>query len=159
MGRRVTRSLVPLLLAGLCPVAHAATPGALSCVEALEQVLTLKTAEPVYQEAGGDERHFINDSERPAELARLDKIIARSCSSDRQARAAQDAEAQRLHVALSPQCAVARDELAAMQQPRSRVPRDVVATKRQLVESSCPPVDTAGRWLVQWNGRGDLTPH
>ena len=159
MGQGVTRSLVLLLLAGLCPMAHAAAPGALTCVAALEQVLTLKTAAPVYQEGAGDERHFINDSERPAELARLDKIIAGSCSRDREARAAQEADAQRLHVALSPQCAVARDELAAMQQAGSRVPRDVVAAKRQLVESRCPTVDTAGRWLVQWDGRGDLTPH
>jgi hypothetical protein len=159
MGQMVRRSLVLLSLTGLWTVAHAAPSAAPPCVDALEQVMTLRTAEPVYRAAGGEERHYIEDSERPAELARLEKIIAGSCSADGQARAAEEADAHRLHVARSPQCAVARDELAAMQQPGSRAPPDVVATKRKLVEDRCPPVDTTGRWLVQWNGRGDLTPH
>jgi len=121
--------------------------------------MTLKTALPVYQAVGAQDRRYIKDAERPAELARLQQIIAASCSANPQVRATQEGDAQRLHVAMSPQCAVARDELAMMEAPSSRTPADVTAGRRRLVTAQCPAVATTGRWLVQWNGRGDLTPH
>ena len=132
--------------------------GALSCSDALEQVATLKTMYPVYKLTGKDQRHFIEDADRPAEIARLQKIIAASCSANATQRADQEAQAQRLHQALSPECAVERDTLAAMELPNSHEPRDAIETKRKLVRDKCPTVDSAGRWLVQWDGRSQILP-
>src|SRR5271170_5200438 len=108
----------PILLVaglGLFPAAlFADAAPRLSCPEALEQIATLRTGQPVYKLTGPDKRHYIHDADRPAEIARLQKITAASCSTEPKIKASQQAEADRLHVALSPDCAVARDELAAM---------------------------------------------
>ncbi len=149
-----------LLVAGLSlfpATVFADAAQTLSCPEALEQIATLRTPQPVYKLTGPDKRHYIHDADRPAEIARLQKIAAASCSTVPKAKASQQAEADRLHVALSPDCAVARDELAAMG-PNSREPSDTRDAKRRLVAAKCPVVDTTDRWLVQWDGRSTLEP-
>jgi hypothetical protein len=144
---------------GLFPVTvFSDAAAALSCPEALEQIATLNTSQPVYKLTGADKRHYIHDRDRPAEILRLQKIAAASCSTDPKTRAVQQAEADRLHVALSPECAVARDELAAMEQRNSRQPSDTLDEKRRLVAARCPAVETSNRWLVQWNARSTLEP-
>ncbi len=150
-----------LLVAGLSllPVTVLADGAqTLSCPEALEQIATLRTGQPVYKLTGPDKRHYIHDADRPAEITRLQKIAAASCSTEPKVKASQQAEAQRLHVALSPDCAVARDELAAMDLPSSREPAATRDEKRRLVAAKCPVVDTTDRWLVQWDGRSTLEP-
>lgn len=129
-----------------------------SCVDALEQLATLQTQAPVYKGAAGEQRRFIEDSERPAEIARMKQMIAVSCSREPNARKTQEDEAQRLHLARSPECAVERDKLAAMQLKNSHEPRDFVDKQRDLVTRKCPTVDTSGRWLVQWDGRSVVLP-
>jgi hypothetical protein len=134
------------------------TGGSLSCTEALEQVTALQTLRPVYKAAGGGARLFLDDAGRPAELARLQKIVTASCSSDPQLRASQEAEADRLYWAMSPECAVERDKLAAMLLPNSHEPRDFIERKQRLVAHKCPTVNTTDRWLVQWDGKSELLP-
>jgi hypothetical protein len=129
-----------------------------ACVQSLEQIETLKTTYPVYKLEGADQRHFIDDAERPAEIARLQKIVASSCSTDAKTRASEQAAAEQLHQSLSPLCAVARDTLAAMERPSAHESADRIATQRRLVTSKCPPVDSSNLWLLQWNGRAELQP-
>jgi len=143
----------------LSPTAlFADAPGSLSCVQALEQVATLRTQAPVYKLNASGERSFINDADRPAQISRLEEIIRASCSSDPKARAGEEAEAARLHAALSPECANERDKLTAMQQSSSREPADAIAQQRKLVADRCPAVNERGLWLVHWMGRSDLQP-
>jgi hypothetical protein len=52
-----------------------------SCVDALEQLAALHMEAPVYKLVGG-ERRFLDDADRPAQIARLEKIIGASCSAD-----------------------------------------------------------------------------
>jgi DNA polymerase III delta prime subunit len=144
---------------GLFPVTvFSDAAAALSCPEALEQIATLNTFQPVYKLSGADKRHYIDARDRPAEISRLQKIAAASCSTEPKTRAGQQAEADRLHVALSPDCAVARDELAGMERRNSHQPSDTLDEKRRLVAARCPRVETTDRWLVQWNGRSTLEP-
>jgi hypothetical protein len=118
------------------------------CVDALEQVLALQTSLPVYKVVGPESRHYIDDADRPAEIARLRKIIHTSCSADPQARKSEEAEAARLHSARSDYCAGARDALSRMEQKGSRDPADVVADQRKRVAENCPAVSTDNAWLV-----------
>jgi len=56
--------------------------------------------------------------------------------SNPKVRASQQAEAEHLHVALSPECAVERDRRAAMELPNyheARQPRTAAQTRRQQV--------------------------
>ena len=150
-----------LALMGLALFPTALLSGAsrpLTCAEALEQLATLQTLQPVYKLAGADHRRFIEDADRPAEITRIQQIATASCSTSPKVRATEEAEAQRLHVALSPECAVERDKLAAMEQKNSHEPRDSLESERKLVAIRCPTVDATDRWLVQWDGRSDLPP-
>jgi hypothetical protein len=148
------------LLAGLyLPAAALADdPPALTCPQLLEQIATLQTQQPVYQLSGDNKRHYIDDVDRPAEIGRLQKTAAAACSTDPKTRASQQAEADRLHLALSPECAVARDQLNAMESPNSREPADTLGQQRRLVAAKCPTMDARGLWLIKWDGRSDLQP-
>lgn len=129
-----------------------------SCVQALEQVATLHAVASVYRFTGSHQRQYLEDADRPAEIARLQKMIAASCSTDPKLRAEQESEAQRLNVARSPECAIERDRLSAMEKPDSRDAADAIAEKRKLVTRYCPAIELGTGWLVQWTARSALTP-
>lgn len=136
-------------LAALPRLALGDEPSASACVEALEQVATLQDFTPVYKQLDGGERHYLDDALRPAELARLQKLVSASCSADPKVKAAQQAAADRLHLARSPECAVERDKLAAMEQPNSHDPPDSIRQQRALVAAQCPTVPMRDVWLLQ----------
>jgi hypothetical protein len=119
------------------------------CVNALEQVAALETALPVYKLTGTDSQQYIDDADRPGEIARLQKIIGTSCSAvNSKARQSEESEAARLHTARSVGCTDARDKLSRMEQKGSRDPRDVVAQQRKFVTDECPTVPIVNVWLV-----------
>jgi hypothetical protein len=143
------REWVVVGLALLPRLAFADPPVSAACVDVREQLETLQAGVPVYKQLSGDQRQYLDDGERPAELARIQKEIAANCSADPQAEATEHAAAARLHQARSPECAVERDTLAAMEKPDSRESPDSVRKQRQLVADHCPQVATHGVWLRQ----------
>jgi len=62
------------------------------CVDALEQVAALQAMSPVYK-ISDDGPQFIDDADRPKEIARLQKIIDTSCSTKPKERSRQESEA------------------------------------------------------------------
>ena len=74
-------AVAALLLLGLALLPHAVqadqTPVSV-CVEALEQLETLYMAAPVYKLTGGQERQYLADADRPAEVDRRKTIVARN---------------------------------------------------------------------------------
>jgi hypothetical protein len=64
-------------------------------------------------------------------------------------RAVEEAAAYGLLVARSPECAIERDKLSAMQSANSREPRDSIEAQRRLVTEQCPVVTTRDVWLLQ----------
>jgi hypothetical protein len=140
-----------LLLLGLVLLPRMAqadqTPASV-CVEALEQLGTLQTFAPVYKLTGGQERHYLADADRPAEVARLKKLVAGSCSSDPKIRRGEESEAERLHLARSPECMEERDKLSMMVKPESRSPADDIAEQRKQVAARCPAVGLSNVWLI-----------
>jgi hypothetical protein len=119
------------------------------CVNALEQLTALQTFAPVYKQLGGDRRQYLDDSDRPAEIARIQKIIPGTCSRDPKTAATQRAAADRLHTARSPQCAFEREKLLMMEKPGSRDPADDVEHQGARVAKECPTVPMSDVWLVQ----------
>jgi hypothetical protein len=121
-----------------------------ACVEALEQLTTLKTRSPVYKLTGDGQQQYINDADRPAAIARLQKIIDENCSANRQARSSEETEAQRLHMVRSPDCTAERDKLSLMGRPTSHESPSSVGEQRQRVIERCSVVQTPTNvWLVQ----------
>jgi|SRR5579859_2849391 len=120
------------------------------CVEALEQLETLQMVAPVYKLTAGQERLYLTDTDRPAEVTRLKTVIAGSCSAQPKIRQRQGSKADRLHLARSPACLEDRDRLSMMEKPGARTPEDDLARTRKRVEAKCPDVDLSNVWLVQW---------
>lgn len=154
----MVRWLVVSALALVPAAAVAEPPTPMGCPQVLEQITTLRTMAPVYKLVGADQRHYIDDSDRPAELAHLQRLAGAVCSHDPKAKKLQLEEAARLHLALSPECAVARDQLAAMQSRNSRESARSIEQQRRLVATNCPVVDAKDHWLLQWDGRSALLP-
>ncbi len=100
-------------------------------MEALEQLATMKTMAPVYRLMGEDQRQFIADADRPAEIARLQTIITASCSAKGPERQAEESEARRLRTLHSPDCAFERDRFAQMERPSTHTPESIAAVRRQ----------------------------
>jgi hypothetical protein len=145
-----------VLLLTLSRTVLADDAAALSCPQLLEQLTTLNTAAPVYRLTPPDHRQYLKDEERPAEIARLQRLANAACSSSPRERQHQEAEAIELHIALSPECAVERDVLKELEKLGSRESPASIADRRQLVTEKCPVIDTAGLWLLKWDGRSEL---
>ena len=140
-----------LLLLGLLLLPYAVRADQTSvsvCVEALEQLKTLRMAAPVYKLTGGQERQYLADTDRPAEVDRLKTIVAESCSAEPDARRGEESEAEHLHVARSPGCMGDREVLSTMEKPESRTPEDDVARHRKQVAARCPDVELSNVWLL-----------
>jgi hypothetical protein len=140
-----------LLLLGLVVLPHAVQADqkhVSMCVEALEQLETLHKAAPVYKLTGGQERQYLADADRPAEVDRLKTIVAESCSAEPEIRRSEESEAEHLHVARSPGCMGDRDTLSTMEKPESRTPQDDIVRHRKRVAALCPDVDLSNVWLV-----------
>jgi len=141
-----------LLLLGLALLPHAVqadqTPVSV-CVEALEQLETLQTFTSVYKLTGAQERQYLADADRPAEVARLKALVAGSCSAKPTMRRREESEAEHLHLARSPECIEDRDRLSIMEKPESRTPEDDLARTRKRVAAQCPDVDLSNVWLIR----------
>jgi hypothetical protein len=140
-----------LLLLGLALLPHAVQANQTSvsvCVEALEQLKTLHLAAPVYKLNEGQERQYLADADRPAEVDRLKTIVTESCSAEPDIRRGEESEAEHLHIARSPGCMGDRDILSTMEKPESRTPEDDIARHRKRVAARCPDVDLSNVWLI-----------
>ena len=155
------KALVPALAASLLLLSAAGRcdPAAdfRDCIDALEQISVLKTQAPVYK-LGEKDDHFIDDADRPAELSRLQKIVAAKCSRDPHERKSQEAAAYRLRVARSPECSWDWEILTSMEDPRSRDSRDAIERQRKIVAENCPDVSFKDRWIVFYRGTLEKPP-
>lgn len=143
-------ALLLLELALLPHAVHADQLPVSACAEALEQLTTLQTAAPVYKLTGGQDRLFLADADRPAEVARLNAVVTGTCSAEPTSRRGEESDAEQLHRARSPGCMQDRDRLTMMERPGSRTPADDLAKKRKQVAAHCPDVQLSNVWLIHW---------
>jgi hypothetical protein len=142
-----------LLLLGLALLPHAvlADQAPVSvCVDALEQLKALKTAAPVYKLTRSQERRYLADADRPAEIARVKMMVAGSCSAEPEHRQREESKAEQLHAVRSPACMQDRDRLSMMEKKDARTPEDDLARTRKRVVARCPDVDLSDVWIVEW---------
>jgi len=102
----------------------------------------------VFKPGPGDERSYLHDRDRPAEVARLTGQAEQNCSTDPAQRQAQAARANELVVALSPDCAAARERLATLERPDSRSSPATVERQREYVTANCPDLSRSDVWLA-----------
>ena len=139
----------PVKPAPTAPVVDAAAQDR-GCVDALYQITLLNQRQPVFKQAADGSRRYIEDTERPAELARLQRVRDQACSDDPTTRRSQEQRAGQLMIAMSPRCAEARDELANYEDPATHTPDDQIARQRAFVEQHCRGGERTDLWQGDW---------
>jgi len=152
MHRTRSSTLLAVLILAAAP-SHASEPAVDAasdavCVDALYQLEVLRLGTRVFKPGPGDERSYLHDRDRPAEVARLTGQAEQNCSTDPAQRQAQAARANELVVALSPDCAAARERLATLERPDSRSSPATVERQREYVTANCPDLSRSDVWLA-----------
>ena len=130
--------------------AVAAAVAARVCADARVQRTTLDLQVPVYRRVPGGERIYLADSDRPAEKKSLDEAIARYCSDDPAAAAAQRQRFLELSLGRRPACIELRDALDDLEARPSRdSAEEVERLTERLKTFNCSPVPIEQVWLSQ----------
>lgn len=142
------RILSSALLAALVLASGPSIASDEACVDALYQLEVLRLGTRVFKPGPGDERNYLHDRDRPAEVERLTQLAEQQCSTDPAQRQAQDERAGELVIALSPDCAAARERLATLERPDSRSAPATVERQRQYVAENCPNLSRDDVWIA-----------
>lgn len=142
-------SAAPANPAPISPAVDAAAQDR-ACVDALYQITLLNERRPVFKQAADGSRRYIEDAERPAELARLLGVRDQACSDDPATRRSQEQGAQQLMFAMSPGCAEARDKLVNYEDPATHTPDSQIERQRAFVEQKCRGGERIDVWRGDW---------
>ena len=132
------------------PDASADTGDDRRCVDALFQLQVLQGDWKVYKAGPGDERHYLDDRDRPAEIERLTRERDASCSQDATTFASQQRLAADLFQTMSPDCREAREKLLNLQRPTAKSAPSDIDRQQAWIAAHCPDVQRDGLWLADW---------
>lgn len=127
-----------------------ATPDDARCVDALFQLEVLAGDWKVYKPGPGNDRTYLNDRDRPAEIARLSSERDANCSDEPEVLASQKRRAGELFEALSPGCREAREKLQNLQRPTAHSAPSDIEKQKAYIAVHCPDVSREGVWLADW---------
>lgn len=123
------------------------------CVDALFQLELLVEKYKVYK-GPDDARRYLDDADRPAEIARLTRERDESCSKDPQLQGSQTRRAAQLFQTLHPQCREARERLENLQRPSARSSPGDIELQREYITRSCPEIpgvdERTDLWRADW---------
>jgi hypothetical protein len=120
------------------------------CVDALFQLQVLRGDWKVYKAGPGDERLYLDDRDRPAEIERLTRERDATCSADPGTLASQQQRAADLFQAMSPDCREAREKLLNLQRPTAKSAPSDIEKQQAWIAAHCPDVHRDGVWLADW---------
>jgi hypothetical protein len=130
--------------------ATSASPDDTRCVDALFQLEVLAGDWKVYKPGPGNDRTYLNDRDRPAEIERLSLERDTNCSDEPEVRASQKRRASELFDALSPGCREAREKLQNLQRPTAHSAPSDIEKQKSYIAAHCPDVSRDGVWLADW---------
>ena len=121
------------------------------CVDALYQLQVLAVQWRVYKPGPGDDRTYLHDRDRPAEIERLTRERDENCSDDPSVRDSQRRRADELFQALGPECREAREKLQNMLRSTARTAPSHIENQQAFIAARCPDVSREGVWLQDFN--------
>jgi hypothetical protein len=127
-----------------------ASPDAMRCVDALFQLEVLAGDWKVYKPGPGNDRTYLNDRDRPAEIVRLSSERDANCSREPGVLASQKRRASELFEALSPGCREAREKLQNLQRPTAHSAPSDIEKQKSYIAAHCPDASRDGVWLADW---------
>ncbi len=126
------------------------SPDDTRCVDALFQLEVLAGDWKVYMPGPGNDRTYLNDRDRPAEVARLRAERDANCSDEPEVLASQKQRASELFEALSPGCREAREKLQNLQRPTAHSAPSDIEKQQAYIAAHCPDISRDGVWLADW---------
>jgi hypothetical protein len=120
------------------------------CIDALYQLQVLAGQWRVYKPGPGDDRTYLNDRDRPAEIGRLTRQRDANCSEDPATLDSQRQRADELFRALSPECREAREKLQNMLRSTARTAPSHIENQQAFIAQRCPDLSREGVWLQDW---------
>ena len=120
------------------------------CVDALYQLQVLGGDWRVYRPGPDNDRTYLHDRDRPAEIERLAGERDASCSDEPDVLTSQRRRANQLFQALSPGCREAREKLENMQRPTAHSAPSDIEKQQAWIAARCPDVSRDGVWLADW---------
>lgn len=120
------------------------------CVDALYQLQVLAGDWRVYKPGPGDDRSYLHDRDRPAEIERLARERDDNCSEAPAVLGAQRRRADELFQALGPECREAREKLENMLRPTARTAPSHIENQQAFIAARCPDLSRDGVWLQDW---------
>jgi hypothetical protein len=126
------------------------SPDDMRCVDALFQLEVLAGDWKVYKPGPGNDRTYLNDRDRPAEIERLSSERDANCSEEPGVLASQKQRAGELFQALSPDCREAREKLQNLQRPTAHSAPSDIEKQQSYIAAHCPDVSRDGVWLADW---------
>ena len=110
------------------------------CVDALFQLEVLAGDWKVYKPGPGNDRTYLDDRDRPAEVSRLSGERDANCSDEPGVLASQKRRASELFEALSPGCREAREKLQNLQRPTAHSAPSDIEKQQSYIAAHCPDV-------------------
>ena len=120
------------------------------CAEAIYQLALLHQKRRVFRERADGSRLYLENEDRPGEIARIERLRDEFCSDEPADREEQIERANEIGVALSRRCTAARETLEGMQQPGADPSADRLKDYSTYVEAFCPAIESEHLWLGDW---------
>jgi hypothetical protein len=121
-----------------------------ACVDALYQLEVLAGDWKVYKAGPSDERTYLHDRDRPAEIERLARERDANCSGEADVLAMQTRRGHELFRALGPDCREAREKLQNLQRDTARSAPSDIEKQQDYIAAHCPDASHDGVWLADW---------
>jgi hypothetical protein len=120
------------------------------CVEARYQVLILGEHVRVFKLQRDWTRRYLENADRPAELARLRKVVDELCETDSVSVKNQDQRIREIDQALSIRCIAARERLHQGEDPAAGIDKRQLIEAEEYVASNCPERKMHDLWIRDW---------
>jgi len=120
------------------------------CSEAIYQLDLLNQKRRVFKPQADGSRLYLENEDRPAEIAQISALRDQFCSNDSNDQKEQMELAHELRLALSRRCMATRETLKKMQQPEANPIEDKLERYGEYVEAFCPAIESDDLWLGDW---------
>ena len=118
------------------------------CVEAREQVEVLKLKVRVFRLDTDGARIYLENEERPQEIARLNKLVKQYCETDPDSVREQFVRVRELSKVLIITCVNAREKLGKVGTPPADIEKEEMKQYQEYIDSNCPAVDYRDLWIA-----------
>lgn len=120
------------------------------CVEARHQVMVLERRGRAFKLRPDWTRSYLENEDRPVEIARLEKLVDDNCDTDTKSVQEQDVHLLELIKALNIRCITAWETLHKSNDPAADIANQKVEEAQEYIDEKCPSTEIHNLWIADW---------